>query len=158
MPRLGLVAVVLFGLAACAACADPEPPPPPPDAGLVVRDDLALRWSELPLWPAGSVAPAAYATARTQWRTATTAFSYGAYDDAARGFLATAETLRASLDAGAAATIFGVGRCQAYENAAAVLAGTNAPETHRGALEAVVDPACANSLARLKTKTATAAR
>jgi hypothetical protein len=145
-------------------CAKLGEAPPPPDGGLVVREDLALRWSRgLPLLPEGS-APEAYGVARGQWRTATTAFSIGAYPEAAAGFLMAAETLRRP-DAGPLDDALRAGRCLAYENAASALEGAPDPARGMAKLDAAraADPGCRASITRVldrlaaRTRTATTA-
>ena len=136
---------------------------PPPDAGLVVREDLALRWSQgLPVLPEVPPAPAEYGVAVGQWRTATTAFSIGAYDDAARDFLAVADTLMRP-GAGPLDDTLRAGRCIAYENAASALEGARDPSTGVASLGAARtrDPGCRASITRildrLSVRTSTAA-
>lgn len=142
--RLAPALLLLFG------CKE-APPPAPPDGGLVIREDLNLPWQAgLPRLPVTSTVPPSWVSAVGQWKTATAAFSIGAYDDSSRAFLAAADALGAvTPDEGVTRTMQ-AGRCMAFENAARAFEGSSDPE---GGIVTLVrarvrDQGCRSSLTR----------
>ena len=149
-------------LLVAAGCRD-RPPPGPSDAGLVVRPELTLRWGQgLPILPLAPPAPREYAAAAAHWRTATTAFALGAYDDSAQAFMAAADVLSRP-DAGPLDQTLRAARCLAYENAASAFEGAAEPTAGVSALALARarDPGCQSSITRvldrLSTRTGTTA-
>ncbi len=137
------------------ACSSPAPPaPPPPDAGFVVNEDLHLQWqSGLPLLPVTSTVPPSWKRAKTQWRTATTAFSFGAYEASSQQFMDLAQTLSASVGPAIDDTLR-TARCMAYENAARAYPGAPNPQEGISALTQarLQDPGCRHSITRALAK------
>ena len=118
----------------------------PLDAGPPPKVRLSWRTS-LPLLTGIAPEPAAYAEAKTTWRTATTALSRGDLDASAEGFLRVADQLRIG-DENPYARTFAAGRCMAYENAAAVWAALERFEVAVDRLgpRATQDPSCRASI------------
>jgi hypothetical protein len=100
----------------------------------------------LPLLPAGSGVPPAYAAAVRSWHTATVAWSQGDALLAGEGYWEAARHL-AGGDPEPIARTFAAGRCLAYENAARAYAAAGRSVEVQARLTALSDPACTHSIA-----------